>query len=76
MQDPNAECTDAHRGELDCQRDSVQLAADVDNDRQIGIIELEFIHAGSRAFDEQLDGRKRPCRCGIRGGRRGGAVER
>jgi hypothetical protein len=52
---PRAEGVDAARRKLDGERIAVELATNVGNDRRVGIIELEFIEAASRALDEKLD---------------------
>lgn len=55
---PRAERVDPTSRQLDCQRNAVELAANIRNDRRIAIVQLKSVAAGRCAFDEQLDGRK------------------
>src|SRR5262249_25668545 len=54
-----AELIDSSSSQFDRQRYAIELTADSDDNRRVGVAELEPVETGSRGLDEKLDRRKR-----------------
>ncbi len=53
-----AEEVDARSGQFDRQRNAIEPAADLDDNRHVGIRQDKAVKAGDRPLDEQIDRRK------------------
>jgi len=67
-QPADAKQIDPRRHQLDRQRQAVKSPAEIGDDWNVGVLELERVQAGHGAFGEQLDRRKRQ---GLGNGQRG-----